>query len=67
MNTTRSIIRTDPESGRLVKVDGENLTIWLGKHENIEFGVSDDFSVLENVSALIHLLTAVKGDLEKIQ
>lgn len=67
MNTTRSIIRTDPESDRFVKVDGESLTIWLENNEYVNFGVSHNFSTLENINCIIELLTAVKGDLEKLQ
>lgn len=67
MDTTRSIMHTDPDSERFVKVEDENLTIWLGTHEYIEFGVSSDYSVLDNVDTIINLLSAVKGDLEKLQ
>lgn len=67
MDITRSIIRTDPESDRFARVDDESLTIWLGNHQYVEFSDSHEFSVLENIDCIIELLTAIKGDLEKLQ
>ncbi len=67
MDTTRAIIRTDSESDRYVKVEDGNLTLHLSKHESVEFGVSNDYTVNENIDALIHLLTAIKGDLKDLK
>ena len=66
MKTVRSLIHAEPDSTRMVRVDGDDLTIRIcGKF--LRFPESHEFSILDNLDFLVDGLSKLKSDLESME
>ncbi len=63
MKTVRTIARNDPESMRMMKVEGGDLTIRMCGEVH-RFPECHSYSILENLDFMVSTLTDLKRELE---